>query len=330
MTISFSCHCPLEDGSELIIRASLRTLHGGAAIKCHIAGAEQDWQFTQQVQAIVQLARLHEDAMTLVALGPSGQQLILECNRSAKDTTHWQLAVILLDRLARGTSPPLSATWRAAGQIDNLLNGTCSAGAFIQHGNTKQPIDNLRQLSPFAGRALLRHQRCYFPLVGSGAHDCLSWLDVYQRPMRDMSPHAIILGVDAAQQHQAQTVLSAARSHENKPRMPWRTVLQFAPKSFVGNSWQLALVLADRISRGRAYAPRARLIATGASTRWHEGIVETVAGCEEKTRLLLAQLEPGDRIILPSAWQDTLPTHWAQHIVAKGASYVLIAQLGLW
>lgn len=325
---TFVCQCQLEDGSTLTIRASLRTLHGGTAIKCKIAGPDPEWRFTQQVQAILQLARLHEEPV------PSEQQLILEFDRSASENTHWQLAVVLLDRLARGTAPALSESWQAAGKIDNLLSGDCTVGAFIQHGNatasTTTPIGNLRQLTPASGCALLRQQRCHFPLVGSGAHDCLSWLDVYQRPSSDATPSTIILGLDGVQQIQAQEVLAAARSHENKTRMPWRTVVQFAPKSFIGNSWQLALVLADRITRGRAYAPRGRLIATGASTRWHEGIVETVASCQEKTQLLLAHVEHGDRIILPSAWQSEMPAHWAHHIAAKGASHVLIAQLGLW
>ncbi len=321
-----TCICPLEDGRSLTIRASLRPLHGAAAIKCQLAAPDPAWQFTQQVQRVVQLARLHEAAPN------ESEQLLLEFDSNALGMQAWEVAVILLDRLLRGVYVANHLShFQAAGQIIEWQQGLCAPNAIYLQDGIEQNITHLAQLALAPNKTVIRQQRVYFPLIGSGAHDCLSWLEVWARAeAKPVTLVANVLGLDVAQQAQALEVLQAARSHEAKNAMYWRSVLHFAPTSFVGNSWQLALVLADRIARGRAFAPRGRLLATGCSSRWAEGVVESVAGCAEKSTLLLQEVSSGDRIILPAAWQAQQSSTWLQEIQAKGASCVYISQLGLW
>jgi hypothetical protein len=98
---------------------------------------------------------------------------------------------------------------------------------------------------------------------------------------------------------------------------------------FAGDSYQLALVMADRLARGREFVPRGRLIATGSSTAWHAGQVEAVAGREAKLALILAEAAAGDRVLLPAAWRAALPPGWIDGLRAKGASCACIDRIGL-
>jgi hypothetical protein len=106
-------------------------------------------------------------------------------------------------------------------------------------------------------------------------------------------------------------------------------VVRFAQPRFQGNSYQLALVMADRLARGRDYLARGRIIATGASSAWHAGLVETVEGLAPKCALIAGQALPGDRVLLPQAWQAALPDGFADAVRARGASLACVAQIGM-
>jgi hypothetical protein len=69
----------------------------------------------------------------------------------------------------------------------------------------------------------------------------------------------------------------------------WRTTVRFGPDGFQGNSFELALVLADRLARGREFVPRGRIIASGCSSAWHAGRVDTVEGLAPKCALIAAR-----------------------------------------
>ncbi len=87
--------------------------------------------------------------------------------------------------------------------------------------------------------------------------------------------------------------------------------------------------MADRIARGRDFPARGRLIATGRSGAWHSGTVERVEAVAAKCALLLREVQRGDRILLPAAWQDELPPKFMADLAAKGASCACVAQIGL-
>ena len=105
--------------------------------------------------------------------------------------------------------------------------------------------------------------------------------------------------------------------------------MRFGQERFQGRSYELALVLADRIARGREFVPRGRLLASGCSNAWHAGQVEAVEGMGPKCALLLREAAPGDRILLPRAWQDALPDGFAEQVRGLGASLACVERIGI-
>ena len=132
-----------------------------------------------------------------------------------------------------------------------------------------------------------------------------------------------------AAQQEVRHTLSAARHFDGKGLNRWRTVVRFGQPRFQGNSYQLALVMADRLARGREFVPRGRIIATGCSSAWHAGRVDTVDGREPKLELILNQVNHGDRVLLPKDWQDQLPPGYAAGLRQKGASLACIDKIGM-
>ena len=88
-------------------------------------------------------------------------------------------------------------------------------------------------------------------------------------------------------------------------------------------------MLADRLARGRDYLARGRIIASGTSHAWHTGAVETVAGMAPKCALIASVAAPGDRILLPHAWQATLPDGFTDALRARGASLACVTHIGM-
>lgn len=215
------------------------------------------------------------------------------------------------------------ASTRTSTQADNPAGN--HAGCF--------PITHLGALHGHPDPAgLVASSRCWFPLYSGGVHDSLNWLDVSVRPLVGALPdEAVIsvLGLDLPQQQAVLQVLQAARLFEQKSTRQWRAVVHFGHGGFYGDSWQLALVMADRIARGRDFPARARLIATGRSGAWHTGMVETVAECDAKCALILREAQRGDRVLLPAAWEPILPAGFLTQLAARGASCACVGRLGL-
>ncbi len=268
----------------------------------------------------------------------------------------WELALVLADRIVRGLyQPPVPAALRvfAHGWSDQWQYGQVQGGdaaryaALLQQGGMLVlgtsaesavpagcfPLAHLGALHGHPDpAALVAASRCWFPLYSGGVHDSLNWLEVSVRPLCAPLPdEAVIsvLGLDLRQQQAVTAVLQEARLFEQKSTRQWRTVVQFGHGGFYGDSWQLALVMADRIARGRDFPARARLIATGRSGAWHTGMVETVEACEAKCALILREAGRGDRVLLPAAWEETLPATFLTQLAAKGASCACVARLGL-
>jgi hypothetical protein len=105
--------------------------------------------------------------------------------------------------------------------------------------------------------------------------------------------------------------------------------VRFGQDRFQGNSCELALVLADRLARGREFLPRGRIIATGCSGAWHAGRVDAVEGLAPKCALILREAQPGDRVLLPKAWQPGLPDGFADQLRARGASLACVERIGI-
>jgi hypothetical protein len=176
--------------------------------------------------------------------------------------------------------------------------------------------------------------RCWFPLHSGGVNDSLAWVEVSVYPLdegagAEEEQTIAAPGLDAAAQQEVRHALAGARHFDGRGLGRWRTVVRFGPQRFQGQSYQLALVMADRLARGREFVPRGRLIASGCSSAWHAGRVDTVEGGPAKLDLIMRQAAAGDRILLPRQWQDSLPAGYASALRARGASLACIDRIGM-
>lgn len=111
-------------------------------------------------------------------------------------------------------------------------------------------------------------------------------------------------------------LLTAFRQRDNPHGQHWQTRITLPGEAFTGNSFELALLLADRMARGREFPmPHgSRLIATGSLSR-DETLADTErSGCfgsvllptdtlVRKCVLLERTARRGDRVLLPGNWQ---------------------------
>jgi hypothetical protein len=320
----------LPDGSLLHVTASRRERAGRADVKC---SAPCDPRLSERMQEVVRLARHTEPGFD------SRDQVMISLDRcpppGARD---WELAVVLADRIVRGL-------WRPRGQV--LANGWSDAwqlGRVTGHDVTDAPLDallggpdGLAHLGQLSGHpdpsAAVSSARAWFPLHSGGAHDSLCWVEVSVHPLEhdaaDEEQTIVVPGQIATRQLAVRQALSGARHFDGRGLGRWRTTVRFGAPRFDGRSFELALVLADRIARGREFVPRGRLIATGCSNAWHLGQVDTVDGLSPKCALLLREADNGDRVLVPRAWQDALPGGMAEELRARGASLACVERIGM-
>jgi hypothetical protein len=141
--------------------------------------------------------------------------------------------------------------------------------------------------------------------------------------------YGAVPGADAALQLAVRQVLAGARHFDGRALGRWRTVVRFEQPRFQGQSYELALVLADRLARGREFPARGRVLASGCSRAWHSGVVEGVDGLEPKTRLILREARRGDRVLLPRAWEADLDEAFKLDLRERGASLACIERIGI-
>ena len=163
----------------------------------------------------------------------------------------------------------------------------------------------------------------YFPIVepgGTGAADKLLPVSVHVRAATEGEEAALeVSGPGSAdEQEHVRALIEALREADNPAGRRWRTRIQLPAEGYSGRSYELALVLADRLARGRDFGmPMGkRLIATGALSRTGETLAETCrAGAfgsvllptetlQEKCRLFEQEARPGERILLPGNWRN--------------------------
>jgi hypothetical protein len=324
------CRTRLADGTLLTVTATRRERAGRADVKCVVPG---DPALAGRMQQVVRLAR-HTEARI-----DSRDQVVLSADRipAGRD---WELAFVLADRLVRGV-------WHARGEV--VANGWSDAwelgrveGHDVSDASPDALLggtDGLAHLGQLDGHpdpgAAVSGARAWFPLHSGGAGDGLGWVEVSVHPLApdaerpDEEQTIAVPGADAARQLAVRQALAGARHFDGRGLGRWRTTVRFGPQAFTGRSYELALVLADRIARGREFLPRARLLATGCSDAWHTGRVDSVDGLAPKCALLLAEAGPGDRVVLPQAWRDALPDGFADGLRARGATVVCVERIGI-
>jgi hypothetical protein len=337
MPAATECRTVLRDGRVLGVTATVRPRANRAEVKCVVPGAPQ---LAERMQEVVRLARLTEprfDSRVQVVLG-------LDAAFDGGER-NWELAAVLADRAARGVwQPPPGAELYALGWSDawqlGRIDGYDAPPALPAPGETDVLLlggADLTHLGALTGHAdpaaAVSSVRAWFPLHSGGINDALSWVEVsvypLQEPAAEEEETIAVPGVDAGVQAAVRQALAGARHFDGRGLGRWRTAVRFGEPRFAGDSYQLALVMADRLARGRDFVPRGRLIASGTSTAWHAGRVDTVEGCAAKTALILAQAGPGDRVLVPAAWEAELPEGYAAALRARGASLACVERIGV-
>lgn len=320
----------LADGSQVLVSASRRERAGRADIKCSAPG---DARLAERMQEVVRLARHTEPAFD------SRDQVVISIDRcpppGARD---WELAAVLADRMVRGLwrprEPVLANGWSDAWQLGRITGHEVADAPPETLLGGPDGLAHLGQLcghpDPAGG---VSSARAWFPLHSGGSRDSLCWVEVSVHPLaHDPAEEEQSIGVpgqDAARQLAVRQALAGARHFDGRGLGRWRTTVRFGEPHFEGRSFELALVLADRIARGREFVPRGRLIATGCSSAWHLGQVDTVEGLGPKCALLLRESAGADRVLVPRAWQDALPAGMAEELRARGASFACVERIGL-
>jgi hypothetical protein len=316
---SASCRSLDPRGGYLTVTATRRPRAGRADVKCSVPGAPD---VAERMQQVVRLAR-HTEARY-----DSRDQVVLSLDRApAGGDRDWELAAVLADRMVRGVLPArtdVANGWSDAwhlGRIDGGAQGLTHLGLL-----TGQP-------DPGAGVA---SARAWFPLHSGGAHDSLGWVEVSVRPLAPggegeatgEDPVAVP-DLDAAGQAQVRAVLAGSRHFDGRGQGGWRTTVRFGEARFQGDSYELALVMADRMARGREFLARGRVIATGRSASWHAGKVEGVEALGPKCALVLREAQAGDRVLLPKEWEAGLPAGLREELRARGASLACVERIGI-
>lgn len=337
LPLEATCRSRLADGTLLTVTATRRARAGRADVKCAAPG---DVRLAERMQDVVRLARHTEGRFD------SRDQVVLSLDKlPGAGERDWELAVVLADRIVRGVwhptkgmGAPIANGWSDAWQLGRVDGHAVQDAAPDALVGGPDGLAHLGQLDghPDPGAAVAS-ARTWFPLHSGGAGDSLGWVevsvyplsaDVGQEPAGEEQTIAVP-GQDAARQLAVRGALAGARHFDGRGLGRWRTTVRFGPEGFQGRSFELALVLADRIARGREFLPRGRLLATGCSDAWHAGRVETVDGIVPKCALLLREAGPGDRILLPRAWEAALPAGFAGALRAAGASLACVERIGI-
>lgn len=348
-------HVPMRGGT---LRINLyarpyrpRGSHPLAAIQCE----GEAMALCRQLRQVMETARLAE-------WGEQERwQIVVNLDRRpAEDERLWELGLVVADRLVRGRLPAgQGSLWVLGGSADwsrgqvSLSHG--SAALLHALPNDAQSTVVVAQPEPgtlearelahrHGGRwlviphlgALLGHPdpsqsartaKAWFPLVG-GVQE-LAWVEVTVQPCDDCPGTDKGIAVGEAPdglREQITQVLQAARGIDTDGGSGWRTAVRFSRTNFSDESYQLALVMADRIARGREPQPRGRLIATGRSTQWARGQVETVGGLEEKIALCAMQGAQHDRLLLPA---DGVTAQATEPLIRHGISVGLLKHLSV-
>lgn len=336
MPDTIQTRCPLADGAILTLTATRRPRAGRAEVKCIVP---DDARLAERMQQVLRLARLTEPSFD------SRDQVVLSLDRRPPPGERgWELAAVLADRMLRGLLRPQagllangwSDDWERGRVADNTLGpATPSLPGDAVLGGAGLP--HLGLLSGHADpAAAVSTARAWFPLH-SGEEGGMGWVEVSVHPLahrgdqdaQDEEQTIAAPDQDAARQLAVRQVLCGARHFDGRALGRWRSVVRFGLDAFAGNSWELALVMADRLARGREFVPRGRLIASGCSGAWHAGRVDPVDGIDPKCALLLREAGPGDRILLPRAWQEQLPEGFAEGLRAQGASLACVERIGI-
>jgi hypothetical protein len=329
---SAECKSFLADGTILTVTATRRPRANRAEVKCSVAGGPA---LAERMQQVVRLARLTE------ARFDSRDQVVIGMDRlPAPHERDWELAVVLADRMVRGlyqaVGPLYANGWSDEWHLGRI-GGHALANPPAQLAVVLGGADGLAHLGALSGQpdagAAVSSARAWFPLHSGGINDSLCWVEVSVYPINgalaEEEDTIAVPGLDLTQQLAVRQALAGSRQFDSRGAGRWRSVVRFGQARFQGNSFELALVLADRMARGREFLARGRVIASGCSSAWSAGRVDAVEGRAPKCALILGQAVAGDRVLLPRAWEAELAPDFAAALRRKGASVACIDRIGI-
>ncbi|MES2298440.1 MAG: hypothetical protein V4582_15455 [Pseudomonadota bacterium] len=337
---SAQCRTIGADGGIVTVTATRRERGARADIKCMAGGAPA---LGERMLTVARLAR-HTEARF-----DSREQVVISMDRApGAHERDWEFAVVLADRMVRGVYQSIEAVcangwsdhWEL-GRIDGhqleyppahlslFLGG---ASSIAGHAGPHVHIGHLGALTghpdPAAG---VSTARAWFPLHSGGGADALCAVAVSVHPFDhsgEEEDSIAVTGVDMTLQLAVRRALTGARHFDQRGLGRWRTVVQFEQARFNGNSFELALVMADRMARGREFPPRGRLIATGCSHDWQLGRVDAVDGRASKCALILREVVGGDRVLVPRSWEGESGEFGAR-LRQQGATLACVERIGL-
>lgn len=325
---SAECRTVLAGGVVATVTATRRARDGRADVKCVVGGEPA---LAERMQQVVRLAR-HTEARL-----DSRDQVVISIDRvPGRHERDWELAAVLADRMVRGV-------WRADAAVTaNGWSGQWQLGRIEGHDGAPAGAllggpDGLAHLGGLNGQpdsgASVASARAWFPMHSGGANDSLCWVEVSVHPLAgpagEEEDSIAVAGVDVTLQLAVRQALAGARHFDGRAVGRWRTVVRFGQSRFQGNSFELALVMADRIARGREFVPRGRILASASSLAWHAGRVDAVEGCAPKCALIAQQAQDGDRVLLPKAWEAVVAPDFSAALRAKGATLAWIERIGI-
>ena len=318
----------LADGSLVTVTATRRPRGGRAEVKCSAPGS---LALAARMGQVTRLARHTE------ARHDRRDQIVISMDRApGPQERDWELAVVLADRMVRGVVAARE------GLVANGWSGAWERGRVEGHDVRAAPPGTLlggdgqlHYIGALSGQpdvaASVSTARAWFPLHSGGINDVLCWVEVSVYPLPALEEEDAIAapGLDSARQAAVRSALAGARHFDGQAAPRWRTTVRFGADSFHGNSYELALVLADRIARGREFIPPGRIIASGCSSAWHAGQVDAVEGLAPKCALIGREAQAGDRVLLPRAWEGGLPAGLREALRRNGASLACIDRIGI-
>ncbi len=321
------CHTTLGDGRVATVTATRRPRTGRADVK----SAAADPALAVHMQQVVRLAR-HTEARL-----DSRDQVVLSIDPApASGERDWELAAVLADRIVRGVWENAGAVhangWSAQWQLGRIDGHDNAPSGAIVGGAAGLPYLGALTGQPDHG-ASVASTRAWFPLHSGGVHDRLAYVEVSVYPMaQDGGEEEDSISapqLDAAMLQAVRRVLTGARHFDGRALGRWRTMVKFEEARFQGDSFELALVMADRLARGREFVPRGRVIASGSSSAWHAGVVEPVQERGPKCALIAREAVTGDRVLLPQAWRVDAGPALEAALRERGASVAWIDRIGI-
>ena len=312
----------------------------GALADRMVRGAAPDWPAKVLLLAAMDVDEgRHERWGRLQPLAPPLELQVLKALAEVEPQSALQQALVVLP----GQGPRLNALRQALAQhlpdarvisVDTLvaLNG---------------PQDVLRQAH--VGEA-------WFPIVGA-KQATLQRVEVAVWPWApqggEMPPIEVVSSPSAnwdrrpGLKDEIVALLRAVRAEESATPRQWKTLVR-VPEALLapcGQSHELALVMADRIARGRAWPGAGRLMATGrvSTRRGARGEVLAVTGGQgadaaaaqpnHKLAAFQAQARDGDTVLLPETpyWREAVAgaaglTAWATQR-PKGATVHFVSHV---